>query len=60
MHSEVPLLGPLDNILNYFNHKEDYLAGILIRNVLMDWDIKTTLKLQRHPSFKRLAGDTKE
>lgn len=39
MHSEVNLLGPLDNILNYFNHKEDYLAGMLIMNVLMDQDI---------------------
>lgn len=39
MHSEVTLLGPLDNILNYSNHKEDYLARMLMINVLMDLDI---------------------
>lgn len=39
MHSAVTVLGALDNILNYFNHKEDYLAGMLMINILMDWDI---------------------
>lgn len=39
MHSKVTLLGPLDNILNYFNHNEGYLAGMLMINVLMHWDI---------------------
>lgn len=44
MHSEVTLLGPSDNILNYFNHKEDNLAGMLMINVLMHWDILNHLK----------------
>lgn len=44
MHSEVTLLGPLDNILNYFNHKEDYLAGLLMISILMDCDISNHLR----------------
>ena len=39
MLSEVTLLYPLDNILNSSNHKEDYLAGMWMIHILMDWDI---------------------
>lgn len=46
MQNEVIFLGPLDNMLSYFNHK-DYLAGMLMINVLMDWKSSNHLKTKK-------------